>query len=70
MTREFETNSKQNLYLRSQIAQKYAYGEPVEDVFTAPQLFSRLTAAMVQDAARKYLDVNNYVQVTLFPEKK
>jgi zinc protease len=70
MTREFETNSKQNLYLRSQIAQKYAYGEPVEDVFTTPQLFSRLTAAMVQDAARKYLDVNNYVQVTLFPEKK
>jgi zinc protease len=70
MTREFETNSKQNLYLRSQIAQKYAFGEPVEDVFTTPQLFSRLTAAMVQDAAKKYLDVNNYVQVTLFPEKK
>jgi zinc protease len=70
MTREYETNSKQNLYLRSQIAQKYAFGEPVEDVFTAPQLYSRLTAAMVQNAAKKYLDVNNYVQVTLFPEKK
>jgi zinc protease len=70
MTREFETNSKQNLYLRSQIAQKYAFGEPVEDVFTTPQLFSRLTAAMVQEAAKKYLDTNNYVQVTLFPEKK
>jgi zinc protease len=70
MTREYETNSKQNLYLRSQIAQNYENGEPVEDVFTAPQLYSRLTAQMVQDAAKKYLDTNNYVQVTLFPEKK
>jgi len=70
LNREFETNSKQNIYLRSEIAEAYEYGEPVEDVFTQPQLFSQLTMQMVQDAAKKYLDTNNYVQVTLFPEKK
>jgi predicted Zn-dependent peptidase len=35
-----------------------------------PDLYRSLDVATVQRAARQYLNVNNYVEVTLFPEKK
>ena len=44
--------------------------EDLRDFFNLPEFYKKLTAAMIQDAARTYLDTNNYVQVTLFPEKQ
>ena len=35
-----------------------------------PALYNALTPAIVQEAAKTYLNTNNYVEVTLFPEKK
>jgi uncharacterized protein (DUF433 family) len=32
--------------------------------------YDQLTAAMLRDAARMYLDTNRYVKVTLLPETR
>ena len=70
MLREYETNIRQNGYLLAQIAYKYLYQEDLKSLFDLPDRYRQLTAATVQDAARRYLTPDNYVQVTLLPEKK
>jgi predicted Zn-dependent peptidase len=46
------------------------YQEDLKSLFDLPDRYRKLTAATVQDAARRYLTPDNYVQVTLLPEKK
>ena len=70
LQREFETNSKLNGYWLNQIALRYEYGEDPATVLQLPTLYAALTPEAIQDAARTYLNTNDYVQVTLFPEKK
>jgi zinc protease len=70
LQREFESNSKQNNYLLGQIVAKYQNQEDVRSIWYTPELYKKLNAEMIQQAANTYLDVNNHVQVTLYPEKK
>ena len=70
LLREFETSSKQNGYLLAQIAGKYQVGEDVAGVWEAPELYKKIDAASIQQAAKAYLNTGNYVKVTLLPEKK
>ncbi len=70
LAREFETSSKQNGYLLNQIALRYEYPEDLKDFFGLPEFYAALTPAMIQDAAKTYLNTGNYVEVTLFPEKR
>jgi zinc protease len=70
LEREFETNSKQNNYLLSQIAFRYQAGEDPARLWNLPELYQKLDAATIQKAARTYLNTNAFVKVTLFPEKK
>jgi zinc protease len=70
MLREFETSSKQNGYLLTQIAGKYQIGEDVSGVWEAPEVFKKLDRDSIQAAAKSYLNTQNYVKVTLLPEKK
>jgi zinc protease len=69
LQREFETSSKQNGYLLTQIAGKYQIGEDVAGIWNAPDLYKKLDAATIQQAAKTYFDMKNYVKVSLFPEK-
>ncbi len=69
LIRDAETNGKQNAYLVSQISLRYEYGESVDSLFGLDEYYKKLTPAMLQDAAKRYLDSKNYVQVSLFPEK-
>jgi zinc protease len=69
LQRDFETNSKQNGYLLSQLAAKYDFGEDPASIWSQPESFKTIDAAMIQDAARTYLKGDNRVQVTLVPEK-
>jgi zinc protease len=70
MVREFETSINLNNYLLSQISYRYQFGEDPASIWTVPEIYKKLDAAMIQEAARTYLNPNNYVKVTLFPEKK
>ncbi|MCM3880301.1 MAG: insulinase family protein [Vicinamibacterales bacterium] len=68
LMRDFETNSQRNGYLLGRLAYKYEYGEDVDEVFNIRPTVDRLTPALILDAARTYLDVRRYVEVTLLPE--
>ena len=46
----------------------YQYGGSVEDVFNIRPSVERLTASLIHEAARTYLDTRRYVEVTLLPE--
>jgi hypothetical protein len=70
LLRDFETNSQRNEYLLNRLLFKYEYGESVEDVFNMRPFFDRLTAPVLRDAARTYLDTRRYVEVTLLPETR
>jgi zinc protease len=70
LTREFETSSKQNSYLLSQISARYEFNDDLAEFFKITSFYDGLTSAMIQDAARTYLNTGKYVQVTMFPEKK
>jgi zinc protease len=70
LTREYETSSKLNNWLISQIYFKYYYGEDPETLLKLPSYYAGISAAMIQAAARTYLDTSRYVKVVLMPEKK
>ncbi len=67
--RDQETNMKQNGYLLTQIAVRYEYGEELGSLFNMSDFYNRIDAATIRDAARLYLKNDNFVKVTLFPEK-
>jgi zinc protease len=68
--RDFEQSTHNNGYMLNQIALRYEYGEDMATFMAIPDLYRKLTPATIQDAAKTYLDMNNYVRVTLLPEKK
>jgi len=69
MMREYETSSKENRYVVEQISRSYEDGEDVRGILQTPSRYKKLSAPMIQDAARLYLDTRNYIRVTLVPEK-
>jgi zinc protease len=70
LVRDFETNSQRNDYLLNRILFKYEYGEDVKDVFSMRQFYDQLSAPVLRDAARAYLNTSRYVEVTLLPETR
>ena len=68
LMRDFETNSQQNSYLLNRILFKYEYDEDVTDIFNMRPFYDQLTARVLRDAARAYLNTDRYVEVTLLPE--
>jgi len=70
LRRDLETDSRQNGYVLSQLAFAYQYDEPIPDPSSLRQIYDQLSAPLLRDAARQYLDMNRYVKVTLFPETK
>ena len=70
LLREFETSSKLNNYLLSQIAARYQSGEDPVALWKIPDYYKKIDGAMIQQAAKTYLNTNNYLRVTLVPEKK
>jgi zinc protease len=68
--RDLETSMKDNSYLVSQISLRYQYGEDVKSLFSIADYYKQLTPAVIQDAARAYLQKDRFVRVTLLPEAK
>ena len=67
LLRDFETSSKQNSFLAGQLAQRYQSGEAPESLWQLPTLYQAITTDAIRDAARTYLDPNNYVKIVLKP---
>lgn len=70
MLRAWETDSQQNSFVLSRIADSLQFGDHVKEFQDLPALYRRLSVEILRDAARTYLDTGNYVRVTLLPEKK
>ena len=63
-----ETALKQNSYWIAQISTFDQNGWPLEEIPNGEKLISSLTAEDLQRAAQKYLRIDNYVRVSLYPE--
>jgi len=70
LRRDLETDSRQNGYVLSQLAFAYQYDEPIPDPTSLRQIYDQLSAPLLREAARQYLDTNRYVKVVLLPETK
>lgn len=66
--RGWETNLKQNGYWLGQIVARDTGNEPLADVLTFPARLQKITAAQIREAA-SLLRADNYVRVSLVPEK-
>jgi zinc protease len=61
---------RENGYWLGRIQSALLDGTDPHEILTHEERVNALTAAEVQDAARRYLDTENVVQVVLYPEKK
>jgi zinc protease len=71
LRRDYDENSQSNGYLLNQIVRRYEDSNPegVASVFNVPEQIAALSGAAIQQAAQMYLNTDNYVRVTLMPEK-
>ena len=63
-----ETDTAENQRLVARIAERYEFGQDPMEFFNLPAQYQGLSGVAIQEAARRYLDMGNYVRVTLFPE--
>jgi zinc protease len=67
---QHEVNLKENGYWARQLLQSIELGIDLENVLSYEKRIALLTPADVKDAAIKYLDMKNYVQIVLNPEEQ
>jgi len=67
-TRSYETDLKENGYWVNELRSHYYTKQDPLNILGYPKLVETLSAKMVQDAAKKYFNTENYVQVVLLPE--
>ena len=66
--RSWETSMESNSFLLGQILFKYRDDKDMRELFEADDANRALTVSQVHDAARLYLNMENYVKVVLMPE--
>jgi zinc protease len=68
--REREKNLKENGFWLGRLQSSLTHGDPLNEWLAFETHISGLTREALRDAARKYINLDNYVQVVLYPEKK
>jgi zinc protease len=68
--KQYQENVKENSYWLSKLQQSVELGSNPADILTGEKRIGAATAKDIKDAANKYLNEKNYVQVVLYPEKK
>jgi zinc protease len=70
LAREFERSQQENGYYLNEISRRYAEGDAatVAAIDKLPDRIAALTGDGIVQAARTYLNTDNYVKVTLMPE--
>ena len=69
LRRRHDSDLAVNSRLVSELSARYENSADIAEFFELPEEIGKLTAAAIQEAARRYLDTSNYVRVTLYPEK-
>lgn len=67
--RRLEVEIKQNQFWVNNLYDAYYYGNSPLDILNKQKQIDNLTAKMIQDAARKYINVNSYIRTVLKPEE-
>jgi len=67
--REYETDIKENRYWLNSFYNSYYYGRDLNYHLSYPEMYETLNTEMMQSAAIKYFNLDNYVRVILKPEK-
>ena len=67
--RKYEIDMKENMHWLNSLYNSYFYERELNEILDDPELFKTLTAEMMQSAAIKYFNMENYVKVILKPEK-
>ncbi len=65
-----ESNMKKNGYWISQLMSRYMDGQDPLSMLDREKMIESLMPIDIQSAALKYLEITNYVQVSLLPEEK
>ncbi|MGD1047429.1 MAG: insulinase family protein, partial [Candidatus Krumholzibacteriaceae bacterium] len=68
--RYFEEKMKDNSFWASNLREAYFLGEDPDDILKDPGTSESMSPLRIRDAARKYFDMNNYMQFVLMPEEK
>lgn len=68
--KQYLEDIKDNGYWLGRLLQVAEAGTDPNDILTGEQRIKAITAKDVQEAANKYFDMNNYVQMVLNPEKQ
>jgi zinc protease len=67
--KQYREDLKDNGYWLARLLQTAEVGTDPGDILTGEQRINAMTAEDIKQAANKYFDMNNYVQVVLNPEK-
>lgn len=67
--RKLEVETKQNKFWMDNIYNAFFYGTDPAEILNKQKLTDGLTSKMIQDVAKKYINLNSYIIATLKPEK-
>ena len=70
MLRALETDTKTNGFYLTNISARLEHAEEMASLFNLADFYNKITPEIIQEAAKAYLNTNNYVAVELFPEKR
>ncbi len=67
--RKLEVDMKQNRFWMNSLYDAYYLGNNPAEILNKQKQTESLTSKMLQDAAKKYINLNNYIRVVLKPDK-
>ena len=68
--RKLEVDMKQNQFWMSSLYEAYFYGSNPSEIVNKQKQVDELTSKMIQDAAKKYINLNSFIRATLKPDKQ
>ncbi|HEY6064490.1 MAG TPA: insulinase family protein, partial [Chitinophagaceae bacterium] len=68
--RKLEVELKQNQFWMSSLYDAYYMGNSPAEILNKQKQTESLTSKMIQDAAKKYINLTNYIRAVLKPDKK
>lgn len=66
--RKLEVDTKQNQYWMNNIFDALYYGNNLTEILNKENMIDNLSSQTIQNVAKKYINLDNYIRVTLKPE--